>query len=560
MTYFYRYARFSFFIIAILLTLYGLLFFKATILHISLTTIATLLTLLGIIDISQKTYVVRRNYPIVGNLRYLLNYFRPEIRQYFIEGDNEQAPFSRHQRNLVHARSRLRWMKDSVIGFGSIEDFYKIGFQNLTHSINPLPPIDPETLRITIGGEQCSKPYSSSIFNISAMSFGALSGRAVESLNWGAKLGNFYHDTGEGGISKYHREHGGDLVWEIGSGYFGCRTETGHFNPESFQKQAITDQVKMIEIKLSQGAKPGQGGVVPASKVTEEIAQARHVPVGEDCVSPASHSAFTTPIELLEFVKLLRDLSGGKPTGFKLCIGHPWEFMAIAKAMLETNILPDFIVIDGKEGGTGSSPIEFANHIGMTLQEGLLFAHNVLVGTNLRHKIKIGAAGKIISAFDIIRILALGADWANSARGFMFSLGCIQARACHTNHCPTGITTQDPIRQKVLNVENRRYRVFNYHRNTMKAFAEILSAAGIAHPKDLQPHHLVYRTSKDEVRLLSNTFYYLKKGALLDGSEDSSYYSDIWKIAQAHTFKPNKKALLRATSTTYNHNERSFFH
>src|SRR5699024_9164260 len=386
------------------------------------------------------------NYPIIGNLRYILKHFRTEIRQYFIESDNDAVPFTHAERKLVYARAK-NIAQDSVLAFGTLQNTYEPGYQFVTHSMATVPAADPATFRVTIGGDDCLHPYSASILNISAMSFGALSARAIESLNGGAKLGNFAHDTGEGGISPYHRKHGGDLIWELGSGYFGCRTDDGHFDPVKFEKQAADPQIKMIEIKLSQGAKPGHGGVLPKNKISEEIAETRGVPRDRDCISPSNHSAFSTPIELLEFIKTLRDLSGGKPVGFKLCIGHPWEFMAIAKAMLLTNILPDFIVVDGKEGGTGSAPIEFSDHIGTPLQEGLLFVHNVLVGIGLRKKIRIGASGKIITAFDITKTLAIGADWVNSARGFMFSLGCIQSRSCHTNACPTGIATQDPIRQ-----------------------------------------------------------------------------------------------------------------
>ena len=396
---------------------------------------------LGLRDILQTRHSVLRNYPVIGHLRFLLEFIRPEMRQYFIESDNEAAPFSRQQRSLVYQRSKGEPDKRP---FGTQMDVGAIGYEWINHSLLPtqLPTHD---FRITIGAQR-AQPYSASVFNISAMSFGALSANAILALNAGAKRGGFAHDTGEGSISEHHRVHGGDLIWEIGSGYFGCRNDDGSFSAERFATNARDPQVKMIELKLSQGAKPGHGGVLPGPKVTLEIATARGVPPWVDCVSPASHSAFDTPVGMMHFIERLRELSGGKPTGFKLCIGHPWEWFALAKAMLETGITPDFIVVDGAEGGTGAAPLEFTDHVGAPLQEGLLLVHNTLVGLNLRDKIRVGCAGKVISAFDIARMMALGADWCNSARGFMFALGCIQAQNCHTGMCPTGVSTQDPQR------------------------------------------------------------------------------------------------------------------
>lgn len=532
-----RFGRYLPFVLAVGFTLYSLLFMTPGPWLSGLTFITFVLSVIGIVDLTQNSYAVRKNYPIIGNLRYLLKHFRPEIRQYFIESDGEAVPFTHSERKLVYARAK-NIKQDSVQAFGTLQDTYKTGFQFITHSMATVPAADPATFRVTIGGDDCKLPYSASILNISAMSFGSLSANAIEALNGGAKMGNFAHDTGEGAISPYHRKHGGDLIWELGSGYFGCRTEDGYFDPVKFKEQAASEQVKMIEIKLSQGAKPGHGGVLPKDKITDEIAATRGIPKDRDCISPSNHSAFSTPIELLEFIQQLRELSGGKPVGFKLCVGHPWEFMAIAKAMLLTNILPDFIVVDGKEGGTGSAPIEFADHIGTPLQEGLLFVHNVLVGTGLRKKIRIGASGKIITAFDITRTLAIGADWVNSARGFMFSLGCIQSRTCHTNNCPTGIATQDPLRQKALVVEDKMERVYNFHKNTLHALSEILSSAGVSHPANLLPQHLVLRTTENEVRLFSNIHYYLKEGALLGDEIESNYYSTIWNTAQAESFQP----------------------
>ncbi|MFA7894991.1 FMN-binding glutamate synthase family protein [Pseudomonas putida] len=497
-----------------------------------------LLSLIGLFDLLQKRHAVRRNYPILGNIRYLVETIRPEIRQYLLEADSDALPFSRAQRSLVYSRAKNQ-VSDKP--FGTLIDVYASGFEFIGHSMRPAPLADPASFRITIGGPQCSQPYSASIFNISAMSFGSLSANAIRALNQGAKLGNFHHDTGEGSISPYHREHGGDLVWELGSGYFGCRTSDGRFDPQAFAAQARSPQVRMIEVKMSQGAKPGHGGILPKHKVTQEIAETRGVPLGEDCISPSRHSAFSTPIEMMQFIAQLRELSGGKPVGFKLCLGHPWEFMGIAKAMLQTGILPDFIVIDGKEGGTGAAPVEFTDHIGVPLREGLLFVHNTLVGLNLRDKIKLGASGKIVSAFDIASVLAIGADWANAARGFMFAIGCIQSQSCHTNKCPTGVATQDPLRQRALVVPDKAERVLNFHHSTLHALAEMLAAAGLEHPSQLEAKHLVRRISATEIKLFSQMHVFLKPGELLTGEVDGQFYSRMWQLARADSFEPNSE-------------------
>ena len=496
--------------------------------------LACALTLLGLYDLAQRSHAVRRNYPIIGNLRWLFESIRPEIRQYLIEGDNDQAPFSRSQRSLVYARSKN---EGSELAFGTLLDVYDNGYEFMAHSTRPAPPADPATFRIPIGGQGCEKPYSASIFNISAMSFGSLSANAILALNKGARLGGFAHDTGEGSISRYHREHGGDLIWELGSGYFGCRTADGNFDPARFRDKASSEQVRMIELKLSQGAKPGHGGILPSAKVTAEISAARGVPMGEDCISPARHRAFSTPLEMMEFIAKLRTLSGGKPVGFKLCLGHPWEFMGIVKAMRETGIAPDFIVVDGAEGGTGASPLEFSNHIGVPLREGLLFVHNTLVGASLRDRIRVGAAGKVVSAFDIASLLALGADWTNSGRGFMFAIGCIQSLSCNTNTCPTGVATQDPLRQRALVVEDKAQRVCNFHRNTLRALSEMIAAAGLEHPSQVRPHHLVRRVSDAEVRLFSQLHVFLEPGELLDGKSNRDFYSQAWQLARADSFE-----------------------
>jgi glutamate synthase domain-containing protein 2 len=500
-------------------------------------TLATaLLSLVGIFDLLQVPHSVRRNYPILGNIRYAVEAIRPEIRQYLLESDSDALPFSRAQRSLVYSRAKNQ---SADRPFGTLIDVYQTGFEFISHSMRPAPLADINQFRVTVGGPQCTQPYSASIFNISAMSFGSLSANAIRALNRGAKMGNFAHDTGEGSISPYHREHGGDLTWELGSGYFGCRTADGRFDPERFATQAKDPQVRMIEIKMSQGAKPGHGGILPKHKVTEEIATTRGVPMGEDCISPSRHSAFSTPFEMMQFVAQLRELSGGKPVGFKFCLGHPWEFMGIAKAMLDTGILPDFIVVDGAEGGTGAAPVEFTDHMGTPMREGLLFVHNTLVGLNLRDKIKLGASGKIVSAFDIASVLAIGADWANAARGFMFAIGCIQSQSCHTNKCPTGVATQDPLRQRALVVPDKAERVFNFHRNTLKGLAEMLAAAGLDSPSQLEARHLVRRMSATEVQLFSQSHVFLQPGQLLNGVIDESFYSRMWRMARADSFDAN---------------------
>jgi len=491
------------------------------------------LSALGWWDLRQTKSSVLRNYPVIGHFRFMLEKIRPEIRQYFLESDTEATPFSRSQRSLAYARAKGETDKRP---FGTQRDVRGDGHEWLNHSLAPteLPSHD---FRLTIGGPACKQPYEASVFNISAMSFGALSANAIQALNAGAKRGGFAHDTGEGSISAWHRLNGGDLVWEIGSGYFGCRDEHGRFSEDKFKANALEPQVKMIEVKLSQGAKPGHGGVLPGPKVTPEIAAARGVPVGVDCVSPAAHSAFASPMELLQFVARLRELSGGKPTGFKLCIGHPWEWFAIVKAMLETGITPDFIVVDGAEGGTGAAPLEFTDHVGAPLQEGLRLVHNTLVGVNLRDRIKIGASGKIVSAFDIARAMAIGADWCNSARGFMFALGCIQAQSCHTGHCPTGVTTQDPVRQQALVVPDKAVRVFNFHQQTLKALQELVQAAGLQHPGDITAQHIVRRVNENEVRLLANLLPTTQPGALLNGPDGQhAVFTTYWAQASAERF------------------------
>jgi glutamate synthase domain-containing protein 2 len=494
--------------------------------------ICAALSIVGSVDLIQTRHAILRNYPLTAHIRFILEEIRPEIRQYFLESEKDGTPFSRDKRAIVYQRAKQALDKRP---FGTQNDVYASGFEWLNHSVAPRP-IVKEPFRIVIGGPECGKPYSASVFNISAMSFGALSPNAIRALNIGAKKGNFAHDTGEGGYSAYHRENGGDIIWEVGSGYFSCRNPDGTFCAEKFKDNASCQQVKMVELKLSQGAKPGHGGVLPAAKVSMEIAAARGVPMGIDCVSPARHSTFSTPIEMMHFIGKMRSLSGGKPTGFKLCVGHPWEFLAICKAMLETETYPDFIVVDGTEGGTGAAPLEFTDHVGMPLREGLNFVHNALIGINARDRIKIGASGKIASAFDIARAIALGADWCNSARGFMFALGCIQSQSCHTDRCPTGVSTQDRNRQRALVVPDKSERVYNFHRATMEALAELVGAAGLDHPTEFGPVHFSRRVSAREVKTFAELYPTLREGELLSGTRDKRFAA-AWAMANAGEFR-----------------------
>jgi glutamate synthase domain-containing protein 2 len=491
---------------------------------------------LGTYDVLQARHSILRNYPVLGHMRFLFEGIRPEIRQYLIESDEDEEPFSRDHRSLIYQRAK--GVEDKR-PFGSRRRVYDAGYEWLTHSSVP-KRIDDHDFRVTIGGPDCRQPYAASIYNISAMSFGALSSNAILALNIGARIGGFAHDTGEGGISRYHREGGGDLIYEIGSGYFGCRTPDGRFDSDRFREQARDPQVKMIEVKLSQGAKPGHGGMLPGAKITPEIAEARGVPMGRDCVSPAAHPEFSTPIEMMEFIGRLRELSDGKPVGFKLCIGHRREFMCMVRAMLGTGIVPDFIVIDGKEGGTGAAPVEFADHLGMPLVEGLTFAHNALRGAGLRERVKIGASGKLVNSFSILKMIALGADWANSARGFMFAIGCIQAQACHTNCCPVGVATQDPRRSRALHVGTKSERVARFHKNTLHAIAEMTGAAGLAHPGEFLPHHLLMRERDRDMVTGEDVYPYLPSGFLLDedGEDDPFGYRMRWRRSRAESFEP----------------------
>ncbi len=524
--------RYSALIAALLLMVMGIAIGWRTLWGGALFALGAGATALGVWDLRQRRHTLMRNYPVLAHLRWLSEYVRPFLRQYFVEDDLNGRPYNRAQRSLIYARATDAV---DVHPFGSDLDMYAPNFEMLTHSVAARPVPDSD-FRVSVGNDQCTLPYSASVFNISAMSFGALSARAIEALNRGARLGGFYHDTGEGGISDYHR-HGGDLVWELGSGYFGCRNGRGEFDVERFAAQAAAEQVKMVEIKLSQGAKPGHGGVLPGAKVSAEIARTRHVTPGEDCVSPAFHSAFSTPLELVEFAALLRERAGGKPVGIKLCVGHPWEVLAICKAMLKSGIHLDFIVVDGAEGGTGAAPEEFSDHLGLPLREGLLVVRNALVGTRLRTQVRIGAGGKVVSAFSVASNLALGADWCNAARAFMFALGCVLSKRCHTDTCPTGVATQDRGRQRGLVIGQKAERVANLHRHTLHRLAELVAAAGLSHPGELAPHHLYHRLNPVTVETVDRIYPFLDEGVLLAAPQETPY-AHWWSAADAESFQP----------------------
>ena len=491
---------------------------------------AATIAIVGLYDITQKKKAVLRSHPIIGHARYLLQAIRPEIQQYFIERDWDGRPFSRTTRELIYDRSNNAKSEEA---FGSLRDVEKEGAEWLVHSVTPLePPATPP--RVTIGGPDCSKPYDMALMNVSAMSFGALSANAIHALNAGAHKGGFAHDSGEGGISPYHHAGGGDLVWEIGSGYFGARTEDGQFSPEKFAEKASHDQVKCVSLKLSQGAKPGIGGVLPGDKVTAEIAETRGVPQGQKCISPAQHKVFSTPVELIEFIAKMRELAGGKPAGFKLCVTSQRDVLALCKAMIEVGTTPDFIIVDGSEGGTGAAPEEFEDNVGMPLTQGLLTMHNALVGAGLRDKIKIGVSGKIATGADIVKRLIQGADYTNAARPMMMALGCIQSLRCATNTCPTGIATQSPIRQRALHVPTKIDRVHNYQKNTVDEALRLMASMGVHDTKELTPHMLRRNLSGERNSSYAELYRWLEPGELL--SEAPQEWAMDWKLADAHRF------------------------
>lgn len=484
-------------------------------------------------DWFQSGWSITRNYPVLGRIRWIALKLRPFIRAYAVEDDTHGTPYSYAARELI--KTRAHGLADTI-PFGTEREVYEEPHHWVCHSLSPEPNPELEP-RVTVGNEQTSKPYSASILNISAMSFGSLSANAVRAMNIGAKRGNFYQDTGEGGLSRYHLEHGGDIVWEIGSGYFGARDKDGKFDPEKFRDKAVNDAVKMTEIKVSQGAKPGHGGMLLGAKVTPEIAEVRGVPVGQNCLSPRGHSSFSTPAQMLEFAAQMRDLSGGKPVGIKFCVGQPHEPFALVKAMLTTGIYPDFIVIDGAEGGTGAAPLELADWVGMPLWDGLILMRNALVGAGVKKHVRLAASGKVFSGMGLAHNMALGADWCNAARAFMQSVGCIQAQRCHTGTCPTGIATQDKWRQRALVPEEQGEHAARFHKKTLEALADIVAAAGFKHPEDLQPHHIMHRVGTHDSVQLDKLHPFLPENVLID-DPDSTIYADWWRAASSDSFRP----------------------
>lgn len=495
-----------------------------------LLALAIPLLALWIYDLVQTKHTILRNFPLLGHIRYIFEFFRPEIQQYFIANDEEEKPFSREKRSIVYERAKNA---RDTIPFGSERNITEIGYTWVLHSLAPKKASEVED-RIIVGGPDCKKPYSASRLNISAMSFGALSGKAIMALNQAAKIGGFAHNTGEGGLSKYHLQ-GGDVTFQIGTAYFGCRDKNGLFCEEEFTKEATREEVKMIEIKLSQGAKPSHGGILPAAKLTPEIAEVRKVQLGSDVLSPPAHTAFDSPRGLLKFIQKLRDLSGGKPIGFKLCVGRRSEFLGICKAMLETNIFPDFITVDGAEGGTGAAPLEYANHVGEPLDAGLTFVHNALVGINVRDKIRIICSGKIVTGFHMVSKIALGADMCNSARGMMMAVGCVQSKQCNANTCPTGVATQNKRLQRGLVIDDKKHRVVNFHNNTLKSFLEMVGAMGLSNPSELDPSYLMQRINETRARPFSQIYQYLKPGHLL-GDKIPKSFKDDWQKADPDKF------------------------
>ncbi len=460
-------------------------------------------------DFLQKKRSVLSNFPLLGRFRFFLESIRPELRQYYWEDDDDEVPYSRNQRTMVYQRSKN---VGGVRPFGSLEKMYADDYVWLNHSIIPTT-IKTNDFRTQVGVGENS--YKMSVLNISGTSFGAISPPAITSLNKAAKLGNFAHNTGEGSMSKYHKDGGGDTIWQISTGYFGCRDKSGNFCPKTFSKKANDKQIRMIEIKISQGAKPGHGGMLLAPKVTEEIAKTRGVEAGKDCISPAKHKEFSTPSQLLDFVQKLRKLSNNKPIGIKMCVGHPWELISIVKTMVLKKKYIDFITIDGAEGGTGAAPVEFTDHLGSPLKDAIVFVDNALIGSSLRKRVKIGVSGKIVSAFDIAHMCSLGADWVNMARPFMFSIGCIQCRSCHTGECPTGIATMDPMRYRAIDIDDRSLRAFNFHKNTLFVFKELLESVGVNHPSELNRRHIVRRLSESEIKLADQIYPKVKNGELI---------------------------------------------
>jgi glutamate synthase domain-containing protein 2 len=526
-------------ILILIATLLGI--YKEILILIIIGILYSPILLLGLFDMFQKKHTLLRNFPVLGHFRYILESIRPEIHQYFVETDRGGRPFSRDQRAIVYQRAKKQL---DTRPFGTQINVYETGYEWVNHSITPLH-LDNEEMRCLIGGPNCLKPYNASILNISAMSYGALSSNAIQALNKGAKKGNFAHNTGEGSISPHHLKNHGDLIWQIGTGYFGCRTEDGNFNPDLFKEKSLCEEVKMIEIKISQGAKPGHGGILPAIKNTKEIAAIRHVPQGTEVLSPGFHTTFSTPIELCLFIQKLRDLSGGKPIGIKLCIGKRREFLAICKAMVKTGIAPDYICVDGGEGGTGAAPLEFQNHIGCPLREALVFVHNALVGFALRKNTRLIVGGRIITGFDIISHISSGADMCYSARGMMMALGCIQALQCNSNICPTGVATHDKELVKGLVIGDKAERVHQFHKQTLFSVKEILGSMGIKHTNELRPWHLMRRIGPFEIKHYGELFEYLEEGALLQDSLPKNW-ARACKSAHAESFdNPHQPSFIK---------------
>jgi glutamate synthase domain-containing protein 2 len=495
--------------VAILLSLYSLWWLLSLIIIIPLI-------IWGIADMTQKSHTILRNFPVIGHLRYFMEFIAPELHQYLVESDVDGRPFSRLQRNYVykHAKQQLQ-----THPFGTEKNVYTPGYYWLAHSMYPKQELS-ETPRVKIGGDKCLQPYNASIFNISAMSFGSLGMNAILALNEGAKKGNFYHNTGEGGISPYHLKHGGDLVWQLGTAYFGCRDEEGNFSEKYFIEGSALPSVKMIEIKISQGAKPGLGGLLPALKNTKEIAQIRKVTPHKLIHSPPAHQLFSTAEGLLKSIARLRQLSQGKPVGFKLCIGSRLEFIKICEAMVSTREYPDFITVDGGEGGTGAAPMEFSDHVGMPLEDALVFVCDTLQGYDLKKHIRVIASCKVITGFDLVKYIAIGADACNSARGMMFALGCIQALKCNTNECPVGIATQNHKLQKGLVPQDKATRVANYHKETVKSALAMLTSAGLDNFENLNRSYIYKRIDHHTAYSLESIYPYIETGSLLNKKHD----------------------------------------
>src|SRR3954468_984006 len=461
------------------------------------------LVALAVYDLIQRRHSILRNYPLAGHMRFLLEAIRPELQQYFIERDFDGRPFERNVRTAVYEQAKGEKEEQA---YGTDHDLMAVGYEWLLHTAAPVdPPDDPP--RVHVGGPECSQPYDMALLNVSAMSFGALSGNALRALNQGAAKGGFAHDTGEGGLTKYHLEGGGDVIWEIGTGYFGARTKDGGFDEGEFRDKAAHDTIRCVSLKLSQGAKPGIGGVLPGSKVTKEIAEARDVPPGQTVTSPPAHKVFSTPRELVRFIGRMRELAGGKPTGFKLCVGPRYQFLAVCKAMLAEGITPDFIIVDGAEGGTGAAPLEYEDHVGTPLTEGLMTVHNALVGAGLRDRIRIGASGKVATGSDVVKRLAQGADYTNAARAMMQAVGCIQSQRCHTNQCPVGVATQDPKRSRALDVPDKTERVHRYQSAVVSEAVRIMASMGLSDPAEVHPHMLMRRVTPARARSYAEMFH-----------------------------------------------------